>query len=131
MQNITRFDINAHHIYTPLFIISENEEEFELNAVLDTGAPVTEIYNTALVYAGLLEPEEKEVTIKPGLLTQKYGKLTLPNLKICGHELKDQTIYVSQFDYEWGVDALIGLDFFKKFRVTIDYKQGLLVTESY
>jgi hypothetical protein len=32
---------------------------------------------------------------------------------------------------DWGVDALVGLDFFKQFRVTIDYKAGQIITEPF
>lgn len=45
------------------------------------------------------------------------------------HHIKDFEVMVSRFDQSWGVAGLIGLDFFKRFRVTIDYKAGHLVTE--
>ncbi len=38
-------------------------------------------------------------------------------------------VYVSHFEKSWGIKALIGLDFFRYFRVTIDYKAGHLITE--
>lgn len=37
----------------------------------------------------------------------------------------------TSFEKHWGVDALIGLDFFRKFRVTIDYQAGQIITEPY
>jgi hypothetical protein len=36
---------------------------------------------------------------------------------------------VSRFDPAWGIGALIGLDFFRRFKVTIDYGKAVLVCE--
>ena len=43
----------------------------------------------------------------------------------------DTGAYVSHYEKHWGVDALIGLDFFRQFRVTIDYKVGQIITEPF
>ena len=40
-------------------------------------------------------------------------------------------VFVSHFEQSWGIDALIGLDFFRRFLVTIDYVNGVLVTSPY
>ena len=44
---------------------------------------------------------------------------------------KSFEFFVSHFEQSWGIDALIGLDFFRRFLVTIDYKNGFLVTSPY
>ncbi|MBI2344297.1 MAG: hypothetical protein HYV02_08215 [Deltaproteobacteria bacterium] len=57
--------------------------------------------------------------------------IVLPLVEICSHRIENFPVYVSHFEKSWGIDALIGLDFFRQFRVTIDYQQGALTTESY
>lgn len=103
----------------------------ELDALLDTGAPSSEFSDKALQFAGLLDAPREEVVIKEGMQTQKYGRLVLPQIEICSHRLENLRVYVSRFEESWGIDALIGLDFFRQIKVTIDYQRGHLVTEPY
>jgi len=55
----------------------------------------------------------------------------LPQVEICGRHFDLLEVFVSKLDESWGIDALIGLDFFRKFRVTVDYQIGFLITEIY
>lgn len=48
---------------------------------------------------------------------------------VCGYTINHYEVFAFRFDESWGIDALIGLDFFRRFRVTIDYKLGHLITE--
>ncbi len=50
---------------------------------------------------------------------------------ICGHEMNDFEVFVSYFETSWGVDALIGLDFFRRFLITVDFLGGNLIVEPY
>jgi hypothetical protein len=101
------------------------------NGIIDTGAPRTEFSDTVLVRAGFIEAVDQNVQVKPGLQTQKYKKLILPKLEICGHALENFEVYISKWDSSWEIGALIGLDFFRRFRVTIDYQSGTIATESF
>lgn len=131
-KTITEFDIKENHIYTFLDVKHPEKETFHrFKAIIDTGAPFTEFVDSALVQAGIIEVSEKEILIKTDLQSQKYGKIIFPEIKICGHVIKDFQTYVSRWSSQWGIGALIGLDFFRKFRVTIDYKKGYLITETY
>ncbi|MFH1830788.1 MAG: hypothetical protein ABH871_08455 [Pseudomonadota bacterium] len=129
MPNITAFDTKAHHIHFVAYVVNPSEKRIKLRAVLDTGAPFTEFSDQFLHYAKFIDEPSKETQIKPGLQTQKYGKLTLPQVEICGHKLKQMPVYLSHFEKHWGVDALIGLDFFRQFQVTVNYRAGQIITE--
>lgn len=131
MPNVTVFDSQKRYILLPVFIITADSRRHEFDVLLDTGAPVSEFSDEALQLIGLLKETDKDVSLKPGLQTQKYGKIKLPALEICSHRIDDMEVYVSHFEKSWGIDALIGLDFFRKFRTTIDYRDGVLITESY
>ena len=104
---------------------------YSVDGILDTGAPQTEFSDQFLLYAGLLKSRRENPIIPTGLQTQEYGRLILPSVKICGHEITEFEVIVSSFEASWGIDALIGLDFFRRFLITIDYSDGILITEPF
>ncbi len=128
-NTITLFDTNEHHIHVPFSLVSPSGKTENPFGILDTGAPRTEFSDAFLVHMGFIGTPHFQIQIKEGLQTQKHGKIVLPSLVICGHTLQNFEVMVSRFDKSWGIAALIGLDFFKRFRVTIDYKAGHLMTE--
>lgn len=131
MSSLTIFDPTQRYILLSVFVSVPSGRLRELDALLDTGAPSSEFSDKALQFAGLLDAPREEVVIKEGMQTQKYGRLVLPQIEICSHRLENLRVYVSRFDESWGIDALIGLDFFRQIKVTIDYQRGHLVTEPY
>lgn len=76
-------------------------------------------------------PQSFESTIRSGLQTQKLGKVTLPLIDICNQQLLEYEVCVFNFESSWGIDALIGLDFFRRFEVTVDYARGMLITKPF
>lgn len=131
LENKTSFDTNQHHIHLEFNVMNLNGIWYSVAGVLDTGAPKTEFSDQFLIYAGLLNAKNENTKLKPGLQTQKYGIIELPSIIICGHQISNFNAYVAYFEPSWGIDALIGLDFFRRFRVTIDYEQGLIITSPY
>jgi len=129
MRTVTPFDTSQHHIHIEFFVTDQTGRRLRFDGVIDTGAPWTEFSDEFLARAGLVELSDDEVPIKPNLETQKYAKAVQPSLTICGHTLHDFQVMVSRFDAAWGIAALIGLDFFRRFKVTIDYGRGVLVSE--
>ena len=130
MPHITTFDSKQRYIFVSVFVISNSGQKHEFDALLDTGAPFTEFSDQALHYAGFLEKANKGVKLKSNLQTQKYGKVRLSKVEICSHTLNDFEVYVSRFEKSWGIDALIGLDFFRCHKVTIDYKSASIMTDA-
>lgn len=98
-------------------------------AILDTGAPRTEFSDQFLDFADFITLADDPQSLPPGQQTKKYGKIILPLLDICGHTLKDFEVLISHFEKSWGMDALVGLDFFRRFRTLIDYRAGHILTE--
>ncbi len=132
MPHITAFDAQKHHVHLTPTVIDGDGVAHVFRAILDTGAPGSEFSDRFLQTIHLFNPAKQHaVTIPDGLQTQKHGTTTLPRLECLGQALEHLTVYVSRFDESWGIDALIGLDFFRKFRVTIDYAAGQIVTEPY
>ena len=129
MHTITAFDAQKRYILLQIQVADKSEKMRNCIALLDTGAPATEFSDEALEYLGFLKRTHPEIILRPGLQTQKYGKIILPHIDVCSHTINGLEVYVSHFDKSWGIDALIGLDFFRRFRVTIDYAAGHLITE--
>ena len=126
---VTLFDTTRHHVHIELFVLSPSGDPKSVAAILDTGAPRTEFSDQFLDSAGLIDLSDEPKTLPPGEQTKKYGKIILPTLEICGHTLTKFKVLISHFERSWGIDALIGLDFFRKFRTTIDYEKGQIITE--
>ena len=130
-ENITSFDTSRHHIHIELMVIDPKGVLHSVAGILDTGAPRTEFSDQFLMHTGFINNQNKEAKLKPGLQTQKYGIVELPSVTICGHRISPFEVFVSYFEQSWGIDALIGLDFFRHFLVKIDYMNGILITSPY
>ena len=129
MQNITTFEVKERYIYIPIFVTTECGTRRVLDAIMDTGAPRTEFSDEALYFAGFVPKPKESIKLQEGLSTQKYANLVIPKIEICSHQIFNLDVCVSRFEKSWGIDALIGLDFFRKFCVTIDYGKGHIITE--
>ncbi|MEA2060558.1 MAG: hypothetical protein U9P10_08670 [Thermodesulfobacteriota bacterium] len=130
-RHLTSFDTAQHHIYLEFFITTPQGIRHSVAGILDTGAPKTEFSDQFLISTGCLASPRNDHRIPPGLQTQKYAKMILPSAEICGHTFKNFEIVVSSFEASWGIDALVGLDFFRRVFISIDYSNGLLLTEPY
>lgn len=128
---ITKFDTNLHHIYIEFFITDENFNRYSVAGILDTGAPRTEFSDRFLKHTGMLPENTSPGKIDRGLQTAKYGKLIIPQIEICHHFINNFEVIISYFEESWGVDALIGLDFFRENVVTVNYQQGIIISEPF
>lgn len=130
MQTTTTFDIAEHHIYFAAQIQDCNGVEHAFRGILDTGAPSTEFSDEFLLAVGILKPDEmQKVDIQQEQQTARYGRIVLPRIHCLGQTIENVKVKVVRFAEGWAVDALIGLDFFRKFEVRINYKLGTIVTE--
>lgn len=130
MLTTTTFDTTEHHIYLAAKILDRNGVEHTFRGVLDTGAPSTEFSDEFLLSVGILEPDlVRKVDIHPEQQTARYGRVVLPRIYCLGQTMQNTRVKVVRFVEGWAVDALIGLDFFRKFEVRINYKLGSITTE--
>lgn len=130
MRRTTAFDTTKHHIHLSPIIVDGNGITQVFRAILDTGAPRSEFSDRFLRTIKILSAAGlPNARIPAGLQTAKYSTVILQHMECLGQTLKAFPVIVSRFNESWGIDALIGLDFFRKFRVTIDYARGLINTE--
>jgi hypothetical protein len=130
-ENNTSFDIHKNHIHLDFFIQDLNGVKHSVAGILDTGAPRTEFSDDFLIHTGFINTKNEQIELKEGLQTQKYGLVEIPLINICNHQIISFEVFVSHFESSWGIDALIGLDFFRLFSVTIDYQKGNIITFPY
>ena len=114
-KNLTPFDTSKAHIFLEMTVTNPKGLIYSVTGILDTGAPRTEFSDHFLVHTGFLQTPSESVSLKSGLQTQKYGKIVLPSIVICTHRIYSFEVFVSYFEPAWGIDALIGLDFFRRF----------------
>lgn len=131
MHNYTTFDPAERYIFIRVAVADVDGKKKDFLSILDTGAPITEFSDEALLQLGYLDEAKADIALQPGLQTKKYGRVTLPHVEICSHPIDNLEVYVSHFDKSWGIKALIGIDFFRRFRVTVDYDEGVLITKPY
>jgi hypothetical protein len=130
MPNYTLFDTADHHIYVACHLVDWHGVTHAFRAIVDTGAPITEFSDEFLVSIGLIKAADlKAVSVSDLEQTKRYARLTLPKIDCLGQTMQNAPIRVSRFAEGWGVDALIGLDFFRQFRVTVDYQAGHIIAE--
>ncbi len=126
------FDSQKHHIYLEFAISDQNRFARYGLGILDTGAPRTEFSDIFINHIGLLETTVADETLlQSGLQTLKYRKLVLPSVEICGYHFRNTEFLISSFERTWGIDALIGLDLFRKCKITVDYSREMIIAEPY
>lgn len=128
MRTITPFDTTRHHIYLEFLLTDGSGAAHICNGVLDTGAPWTEFNDAFLAHIGII-PAPSNLARRPGQETAKHTRIQVPSVEICGQRIEDLNAMVSSFDPSWGIAALVGLDFFRLFKVTIDYDEGEIACE--
>lgn len=130
-DTITTFDVTQHHIHVEFFVTDAKGVRRSFDGILDTGAPRTEFNDVFLAYAGFIPASGTASPLRTDLQTQKYGRIIIPSIEICGRIIEKFEVMISRFEKSWGVAALIGLDFFRRFNVAIDYKAGHIVTRPF
>ncbi len=125
------FDSEKHHIYVEFEIIDIKGFVRYGLGILDTGAPRTEFSDLFLNHIGLFNIDLSYKIVLSGQETKKYHKINLSSVTICGCQFQDTEFIVSRFEKSWGIDALIGLDLFRKSLITIDYRHSHIIAEPY
>jgi aspartyl protease family protein len=101
-----------------------------LQMILDTGATTTLISSSILMAAGYnpaADPTRIGVTTANGL--DYVASLSVSKLRALGHEKLNLPVLVHTLPPSSGADGLLGLDFLRGLRLTVDFRTGLLTCE--
>ena len=120
------FDAKAGPVVVPVEIHGPNGVTI-LRLALDTGATSTLVNPGPLILVGYdpaLGTERVQVTTGSGVeftVRLKVSRLTAP-----GQTRQDFPLLCHSLPASAGVDGLLGLDFFRGTRLTIDFRKGIV-----
>jgi len=116
-------------VITPTFI-GTNDKKKKIDMALDTGATYTMIpwgIAEVLGYTPELKKERIELITASGV--EKAPLITLKSISILKKKAEDVKTIVHDLPPKSYVDGLLGLSFLKQFKLTIDFKKGILELE--
>ena len=102
MPNITTFDIKAQYIYLPIFIVFDGNKHLEFDAILDTGAPMTEFSDKALQYAQITDQHIAAGVMKDPVFMHDNDSLedvfeTMRDKNLSGLPVVDKNYHITGF----------------------------------
>jgi len=120
------FEPEKGHIFVPVRCV-ESGVVHEFTLVLDTGSTHTLVDRTALEYLGFSADENSPLRrIITGSDIVSAPTIVLPNLEIEGIRKEDFPVVAFNFPKEAGINGVLGLDFFRGTKLTLDFKEGIL-----
>lgn len=96
------------------------------NLVLDTGATYIMIpWKLALAIKLNVNPA-KTIKITSATTVETVPIVTIPEVEVLGKKIKKVEAVIKDLPPEAPVDGFLGLSFLKHFKLTIDFKKGVL-----
>ena len=98
-----------------------------LRLALDTGATITTIPPEAAFSIGLNPASgHKTIEVTMGSAVVLCPVVTIPKFSCLGHEVKGLDVICHSLPSESNVDGLIGLNFLKNFKVTLNFPKNII-----
>ena len=94
--------------------------------VLDTGASFVMIPWRLAQAIGIKIDPKNTIQITTATTVETAPKVLIPQISVLGKTVKNVEAIVKDLPPSSPVDGLLGLSFLKKFKLTINFKQGLL-----
>ena len=121
-----RFDPRVGQIRLPLRILGPLGNGV-MTVVLDTGSTHTVLSRETLGYYGLIvDPNTPTRGIITGSGRVNAPRITIPEFGV-GEMLKQHfVVFALDFPQGSGIDGVLGLDFLRSRKLTLDFKEGIL-----
>lgn len=97
--------------------------------VLDTGASYLVISWKLVNALGITIDPKRTIQTTTATTVETVPQVRIPSVSVIGKTLKNVEAIVKDLPQETHVDGLLGLSFLKNFKLTIDFKKGLLSLE--
>jgi clan AA aspartic protease (TIGR02281 family) len=120
-----RFDPKSPVIV--LYARLSNSQTRRITLALDTGATYTMIpwdIAEALGYEPALSKKKAVITTASGV--EKAPLITIDSISVLGKEARDVECIVHDLPEVSRVDGLLGLSFLRRFKVCLDFKEGIM-----
>ena len=127
---VKKFDPNAFGIVIFGTLSGKEGIRRRVKIVLDTGATYTMIPWYIAEELGYNPASSKEfVSMTTASGTIKAPLITIDSVSILDMPIKSQKVIVHNLPESSHVDGLLGLSYLKHFKLTIDFKAGILALE--
>jgi aspartyl protease family protein len=127
---IKKFDPNAFGIVIFGTFTGKEGIRRRIKMVLDTGATYTMIPWYIIEELGYNPATSKEfVSMTTASGTIEAPLITIKGVSIFGMLVKNQKVIVHNLPESSRVDGLLGLSYLKHFKLTIDFKKGIMILE--
>lgn len=123
MANL-KFDPDTYGIILEAKIKSHFAEITHL--ILDTGSSYVMIPWKLAVATNLKITQNQTVQLTSASTLETVPKVIIPEMTVMGKKVKNVEAIVKDLPPEAPADGLLGLSFLKHFKLTIDFKKGLL-----
>jgi predicted aspartyl protease len=119
-----QFDPAANSIILPVTLVGPLRS-LDVSLVLDTGAVQTLIAESllkAIGYDPAAAPKTKSIITASGVVS--VPEITIGSIEALGKSRNDFAVIAHTLPPSAGVDGLLGVDFFRGERLTIDFANG-------
>lgn len=99
------------------------------NLVLDTGASYVVLPWKLVNTIGIIIDPKKTLQITTATTVETVPKVIIPEMSVLGMPVKNVEAVIKDLPPQSPADGLLGLSFLKHFKLTIDFKKGLLSLE--
>lgn len=94
--------------------------------ILDTGASYVTLPWSIISAMGIPIDTNNTVQLTSASMTETTLKIIIPEMSILGKRIKNVEAIIKDLPPEAPADGLLGLSFLKHFKLTINFKKGIL-----
>lgn len=94
--------------------------------ILDTGASYVTLPYDLVSRIGIPIDPKNTVRLTSVSTVETTPKIVIPEISVLGKRVKNVEAIIKDLPSETPADGLLGLSFLKNFKLTIDFKKGLL-----
>lgn len=123
-MSILKFDPATYGIILEAKIKNRFAEISHL--VLDTGSSYVMIQWKLARAINLKITQDQTVTLTSASTLETVPKVIIPEMEVLGQKVRNVEAIVKDLPPEAPADGLLGLSFLKHFKLTLDFKKGLL-----
>lgn len=123
-MSVLRFDPATYGIILEAKIKNRFAEISHL--VLDTGSSYVMIPWKLAVATHLNIKQDQTIRLTSASTMETIPKVIIPEMEVLGKKVKNVEAIVKDLPPQAPADGLLGLSFLKHFKLTIDFKKGLL-----
>lgn len=97
--------------------------------ILDTGASYVVLPYDMVSAIGISINPNNTVRLTTASTTETIPEIIIPEISVLGKKVKNVKAIVKDLPSEAPADGLLGLSFLKHFKLTIDFKKGILALD--